>query len=124
MRLGEEPVTIVNVGTNGLRAIVLFLCVVLAGCAKDPTLEIHRWTLVGPAIAEHPVHVPGHVEQMPEDARGYVLRSQVTVPESWRGQPLTLAIPYLEAPVTLVANGVESAPIEWSVVPGMPSQSA
>jgi serine/threonine-protein kinase len=113
----------VNVGTNGLRAlsaIVLFVCAWLAGCASDATLEIHAWTLAD----DRPVVVPGHVEAMPDGVRSYVLRSRVTVPDAWRGQPLTLAIPYLEAPVRVVANGVEAAPMEWSVVPGAPSQSA
>lgn len=113
-----------DVGTKGLRAlsaILLCLCVWLAGCARDATLEIHQWTLVG----DRPVLVPGHVEPPPEGVRDYdVLRSRVTVPEAWRGQPLTLAIPYLDARVRVVANGVEAAPMEWSVAPGAPSQSA
>jgi serine/threonine-protein kinase len=106
-------------------ACLALVCIALFGCSSERVVEITRWTLVAPDGTESDVTLPAHVDaRLPAGPSRYTLRASVAIPDEWRGKPLTLAIPFLEARVSLRANEVELPDLEESVVPGAPSLSA
>jgi predicted Ser/Thr protein kinase len=106
--------------------IAIALCVLLLGCKPDETVQLRGWTLDAPDGKQIALTLPAHVDDWtpPAQSPTYRLHTRATLPESWWGAPLTLAIPQLESPVSLRVDGVDAAALEWSVVPGFPSQSA
>ncbi len=106
-------------------AIVLALfALILGGCHTDETVELRTWTLATADPAGVTITLPGKVDAiLPKGASGYELHTDVTIPENWRGKPLTLAIADLESATTLIVDGEVATALDWNVVPGLPSQT-
>src|SRR5437899_94025 len=89
-----------------LLALAVLLC---AGCgARGDAIEIREWTLRAPsATRDEPVTLPAHVDRLVAADRPetFTLRARVALPEAWRGAPLTLVVPFHQAPVALSAGG-------------------
>jgi hypothetical protein len=104
--------------------VLLLACTVLAGCAPEETLSLTQWTLRSADGTEHPAILPIHADRwLPSNPERYTLRTRTTLPTEWRGRPLTLVIPYLEAPVALSVDGENSIGLERGVLPAQPSTS-
>ncbi len=108
--------------SGGLPLLVLcVLALLLAGCGGGShTLLLADWTMtVASATAAEgatpttPVHLPAHLDgALPSEPSRFTLRAAVDVPPDFRGRPLTLLIPQLWARTSLVANGMEAAPLD------------
>ena len=86
---------------------VLLLSVLCIACRSERTLEIAQWTMRGRAVM-----LPSRFEEPIE------LQARVAIPPDWRGQPLTLVIPYYDAPAHLLVNGHAAPPLVPSGAPG------
>jgi tRNA A-37 threonylcarbamoyl transferase component Bud32 len=84
------------------------LVLVLVGCSKpDDVLSLRQWTFTGPEGASHPVTIPVHVDtELPRAPSIFTLRTRVDLPPSYRGRPLTLAIPFWQAHIVARFDGV------------------
>jgi len=93
--------------------IVLACACFLFGCARSAdTVYIASWQLQAQGNDEKvAVVLPQHLDKvfaahgLPRDPPAYDLTATVDVPPALRGQVLTLAIPYLAAPVALDVDG-------------------
>lgn len=87
-------------------AILALLCV---GCrGHEDVRTLTTWTVMAPSGARRQVTLPARFSADELDARSHVVvESAVSIPDAWRGQPVTLVL--LSAPGTAVlqANGVE-----------------
>jgi hypothetical protein len=107
------------------QALLACVALTLAGCAEERTIEVRAWTLQGANGSEVPLAIPIDLDpRVSACSPRCVLRARAALPEAWRGQPLTLAIPVLPAAASLSVNGVDAAQLEWSVAPGVPSRAA
>jgi hypothetical protein len=105
-----------------LRALLLALLALVVGCDDVQTLPLPTWTLHRDGADDVAVTLPAHFDRhLPPGRVRYELRANVGLPESLRNKPLTLAIPYLEAPATLTVNGAVATPLESHVVPVRPA---
>jgi serine/threonine-protein kinase len=94
----------------------------LAGCAPEKVVELRQWTLTTASRPDAVITLPTHLDaELGEGRAAYALRARVRLPQEWRGRDLTLAIPFLQAPVTLTVDGAEATPLEWSLFPDAPS---
>lgn len=97
---------------GGLRALFwcLWLCCVGCGPGED-VLTISRWTFEPPSgLAPVSVELPANFQsELPAQTTTFWLRTQVTVPESMRGEGLVLAFPLFLGTSELYANGHEAA---------------
>jgi serine/threonine-protein kinase len=99
-------------------------CSALTGCARDDTVRLTQWTLVAADGAEHPVTLPAHIDRWLAPGAGrYRLRTRAALPSSWQGRPLSLALPFLQAPVTAVVEGVEAVALEEGALAGLPAST-
>lgn len=91
---------------------VLTLLLVLTGCAEEAVVCIPRWTLVQEG-SRHPIELPTHVDDLlVPSTTSYVLTTTVTVPETWRHQDLTFAIPYFPSSSRLFVAGKEISSLD------------
>src|SRR2546429_9122935 len=104
-----------------LLARTVALCLIATsaiGCASDRVLLVDRWRVqVEGAAAARDVVVPADLaNDLPSHVSRYRLTAIVAVPDDMRNRTLTLAIPYLMAPVSLRLDGREVASLdqdEW-----------
>jgi serine/threonine-protein kinase len=88
----------------------------LLGCTSESTLVLRSWQLdvageAGASSAQ--VTLPVHLDdRLPAQRSRYALRTSVALPPALQGRALTLAIPHLDAPCTLLANGRPMAPLD------------
>jgi serine/threonine-protein kinase len=104
---------------------LVIACSAFAGCARDhETVRLTQWTLVAADGGAVPVTLPAHVERwLAPGATRYRLGTRATLPSSWRGRPLSLALPFLEANVTALVDGVEVVALEEGALPGLPAST-
>src|SRR5262245_55086307 len=99
--------------------LVAGLCAVLLGCAPGQAMELSAWTLHRAGAEDVAIELPRHLDAwLPPGHTTYALRTRALIPDAWRGQSLTLAIPFLPAPAVLRVNGGEAAALERSLWPG------
>ncbi len=86
----------------------------LAGCGDQELVRLPSWALqVAGSDRATEVVLPAHIDHsLPARRAEYRLRTEVELPPAWRGQPLTLSIPYFPALVTASAGGVTLARLE------------
>lgn len=103
-----------KVGRTGARWLWLVLLGWLAGCGgSEDVLRLPQWTLVGPTGERDSISLPAHYdERLPDEPSTYRLITRVDVPPTWRGETLTLAIPYLPALADLRVNGELRPPLD------------
>jgi serine/threonine-protein kinase len=105
-----------------LALVVAALSVLAMGCGSATAIDLRSWTVTSRAHAQAlvslPAHLDGWLDGRPDTL---VLRTTATIPRDWQGQPLTLAIPFLQAPVSLDVDGAPAAPLDDEVVPGVHS---
>jgi len=96
------------------------LCALLGACGQDEVLSLSRFDLHVPGHAQAiPIEIPRHLHPiLPARDSEYELHTVTSVPESFRGRTLTLAIPHLFAHAQLfVAGGemfeIDPDPAEW-----------
>jgi Protein kinase domain len=109
------------------RAVALCLLAIGAsGCRSDRVILIDHWRVqVEGAGDARDVRVPVDLSaELPSRPSHYRLTADVAIPESMQRETLTLAIPFLMAPIALRADGREVAPLDqdvWEGYRGRPS---
>jgi len=90
-------------------ALAVLACA--SGCDLDRGQEIAGWTLVVDGETT-PVVLPGRVEDhVPNRTSRYELRAHVPIEQSWRGQPLTVSVPFFSGKTELAVAGATLAPM-------------
>jgi hypothetical protein len=110
----------------GRLACILLAATLLAGCVGDGggAIPLSRWTLVSLRGASD-VTLPAHVgSRLPQGPTHYALKTHAELPPDFRDRPLTLAIAYMPAIVTLLVNGHEAVPLETSALDRYRSQGS
>jgi serine/threonine-protein kinase len=109
------------VGIRRLALLVLACCAWLIACGHERSSTLARWTLHRDDAPDVEVALPAHFSEVPSDRPStYVLRTRFTVPEEWRGRPLTFMVPFVEAPSALSVDGAPAASLEEGIIPGDP----
>lgn len=111
------------------RALPLLLlclaCLACLACGTERSIDLAQWTLHRAGAPGVVVTLPGKLDRsMPEGRVPFELHTRVTVPAEWRGQPLTLALPFYMAPAQLTVNGSAAPPLESNIVPGAPASGS
>ncbi len=93
------------------RALVVALALCLVACDRGDAIELGEWTLQydgQEAYAETPGRLP-----LPDREVDWTLARDVEIPEAWRDQPLTLALPlYLGPALRVTIDGVQAPAID------------
>ena len=89
-----------------MSVLLVLLASLLAGCKNDPVVEIATWTVEAPGRPPETVTLPAHLDGRVADRETLVLRTRVSLPESFQQKPLTLAFPMLCSLGTLEVDGV------------------
>ncbi len=86
-----------------LAAVLVLLCL---GCGGNEDVRtLTAWTVVAPSGARRQVTLPARFEPDELDARSHVvLESVASIPDAWRGKPLTLALAAFLGSAELRAN--------------------
>lgn len=88
--------------------LVAALALLCLGCGHDDVRSLTEWTVVAPSGARRQVTLPARFAEDELDARSHVvLESVVSIPDAWRGGPVTLALTAFLGSVELRANGKE-----------------
>ncbi len=115
-RLAGVPPSAAGGSAGALWWVLLCLVLGLAGCSPERRLEITAWTLVTDTGDERAVTLPTRLDVAPRP-QTYRLKARVELPDDWRGQPLTLVLPILEADTRLSVNDAWTDDLEaWPVV--------
>jgi serine/threonine protein kinase len=78
------------------------------GCGGDDAVYVADWQLDAPT-GRRAVTLPVHLDRwLPSAPSRYALRTELRVPERWRGKAVTLSIPYFTGLTTLWINGREA----------------
>ncbi len=98
---------------------LFFVLAALVGCSSEPTLVLTSWDLDTESV--HGVHLtlPAHLDrELGAKRAAFTLRTRVAIPDALRGKALTLAVPMLQGPCVLLANGRRMAPLDVGTTTG------
>jgi serine/threonine-protein kinase len=112
----------------GWLVVAAMIALFVVACGGERVIELPHWTLHeidGAPAGDAPIDLPRHLDASLPNGRvsTFVLRAQIDLPNDLHDQPLTLAIPYLEAPTDLRIDGAPAVALESGVTPGAPSRS-
>jgi hypothetical protein len=83
---------------------VAICALLVAACGGDPGQPLATWELRTPGGAARAIAAPTWLP-IADHTPGFVLARRVVIPEGWRGDGVTLSIPYWSAPATLLVDG-------------------
>jgi serine/threonine protein kinase len=92
-------------------AALLVLGATLSACGSEHRVLVAGWELDVPGQPRRPVRLPANLlDWIPRISGPYHLHAKVDLPERWRGQPLSLALPAFDGLVRCSADGVAAGP--------------